>query len=106
MSFLLDTNVISEPMRARPNPGVLDLLARVDEDRVFLSVVTIAELRYGIERLAAGKPRTGSMRGCARISARGLKGESCRSTLGSPIPVGGLWREVNRWGIRSNLEMH
>ena len=59
MSFLLDTNVISEPMRARPNAGVLDWLARVDEDRVFLSVVTIAELRYGIERLAVGKRRDG-----------------------------------------------
>ena len=59
MSFLLDTNVISEPMRARPNAGVLDWLARVDEDRVFLSVVTITELRYGIERLAVGKRREG-----------------------------------------------
>jgi|SRR5215813_8790043 len=59
MSFLLDTNVISEPMRARPNAGVLDWLARVDEDRVFLSVVTITELRYGIERLAVGKRRDG-----------------------------------------------
>jgi toxin FitB len=59
MSFLLDTNVISEPMRARPNAGVLDWLARVDEDRVFLSVVTITELRYGMERLAVGKRRDG-----------------------------------------------
>lgn len=54
MKFLLDTNVISEPMRARPNAGVLTWLAEVDEDSVFLSVVTITELRYGIERLAVG----------------------------------------------------
>ena len=57
MKFLLDTNVISEPMRARPNAGVLAWLAEVDEDSVFLSVVTITELRYGIERLANGKRR-------------------------------------------------
>ena len=57
MKFLLDTNVISEPMRARPNAGVLTWLAEVDEDSVFLSVVTITELRYGIERLAAGRRR-------------------------------------------------
>jgi len=57
MKFLLDTNVISEPMRARPNAGVLAWLAEVDEDSVFLSVVTITELRYGIERLAAGRRR-------------------------------------------------
>jgi hypothetical protein len=57
MNFLLDTNVISEPMKARPNAGVLAWLGEVDEDCVFLSVVTITELRYGIERLATGKPR-------------------------------------------------
>ncbi|HEV2397431.1 MAG TPA: type II toxin-antitoxin system VapC family toxin [Candidatus Sulfotelmatobacter sp.] len=57
MNFLLDTNVVSEPMKVRPNAGVLSWLAQVDEDSVFLSVVTITELRYGIERLAAGKRR-------------------------------------------------
>lgn len=57
MNFLLDTNVISEPTKARPNAGVLAWLADVDEDHVFLSVVTITELRYGVERLATGKRR-------------------------------------------------
>ena len=57
MNFLLDTNVISEPMKARPNAGVLAWLAEADEDSTFLSVVTITELRYGIERLAAGRRR-------------------------------------------------
>jgi toxin FitB len=57
MSFLLDTNVVSEWMKPRPNPGLIAWLEEVDEDRVFLSVVTLAELRYGIERLAAGKRR-------------------------------------------------
>ena len=57
MSFLLDTNVVSEWMRLRPNAGVVSWLAGVDEDRVYLSVVTLAELRYGIERLAAGRRR-------------------------------------------------
>jgi predicted nucleic acid-binding protein len=57
MSFLLDTNVISEPMRPRPNSGVLKWLDEVDEDSTFISVVTITELRYGIERLATGTRR-------------------------------------------------
>ncbi len=55
MSFLLDTNVISEWVKARPNPGVIAWLAGVDEDRVFMSVVTLAELRYGVERMAASR---------------------------------------------------
>ena len=51
MSFLLDTNLVSEWIKPRPNSGVVSWLATVDEDQTFLSVVTITELRYGIERL-------------------------------------------------------
>jgi toxin FitB len=57
VSFLLDTNVISEWVKARPNRGVVAWLAAVDEDRVFISVVTLAELRYGIERMTTGSRR-------------------------------------------------
>ena len=54
MSFLLDTNVVSEWLKPRPNAGVVSWLAAVDEDETFLSVVTITELRYGIERMPRG----------------------------------------------------
>src|SRR5436190_13672054 len=54
MSFLLDTNFVSEWTKPRPNARVVAWLASVDEDRTFLSVVTIAELRTGVERLARG----------------------------------------------------
>ena len=57
MSFLLDTNVVSEWLKPRPNPGVVDWLAKVDESQTFLSVVTITEVRYGIERMVAGGRR-------------------------------------------------
>lgn len=57
MSFLLDTNVISEAMKPRPEPGVVSWLAALDEDQVYLSVVTLTELRYGVERLAMGARR-------------------------------------------------
>ena len=58
MSFLLDTNVVSEWVKPRPNAGVIAWLDGIDEDRTFLSVVTITELRYGIERLPSGKRRS------------------------------------------------
>ena len=57
MRFLLDTNVVSEWTKLRPNSGVMAWLAAADEDQVFLSVVTIAELRRGIETLAPGERR-------------------------------------------------
>jgi predicted nucleic acid-binding protein len=55
VNFLLDTNVVSEWMKPRPDPGVIEWLATADEDRLFLSVATLAELRYGVERLPAGR---------------------------------------------------
>ncbi len=58
MNFLLDTNVVSEWVKPRPNAGVMHWLASVDEDRVHLSVVTLAELRHGIQRLSPGARRT------------------------------------------------
>ncbi len=57
MNFLLDTNVVSEWMKPRPNLGVMEWLETADEDRLFLSVATLGELRYGIERLAKGQRR-------------------------------------------------
>jgi predicted nucleic acid-binding protein len=58
MSFLLDTNVVSEWLKPQPNRGVVEWLASVDEDETFLSVMTITEIRYGIQRMAAGNRRT------------------------------------------------
>jgi predicted nucleic acid-binding protein len=57
MSFLLDTNAVSEWTKPRPNPGLIRWMEFIDEDRVFISVITLAELRYGVERLAAGARR-------------------------------------------------
>ena len=58
MTFLLDTNVISEWKKPSPDAGVIAWLANADDDRTFLSVVTLAELRYGIDRLPNGKRRS------------------------------------------------
>jgi predicted nucleic acid-binding protein len=57
VNFLLDTNVVSEWVRPRPDDGVMTWLSEADEDRVFISVVTLAELRHGIERLPSGARR-------------------------------------------------
>ncbi|MGH9786843.1 MAG: type II toxin-antitoxin system VapC family toxin [Terriglobia bacterium] len=57
MNFLLDTNVVSEWVRTRPETTVVRWLAEVDEDRVCLSVITFAEIRRGIEEMTAGRHR-------------------------------------------------
>lgn len=57
MSVLLDTNILSEPNKAMPDGGVLSWLAQLVEDETFVSVIFVAELRYGIERLPSGRRR-------------------------------------------------
>lgn len=54
MNFLLDTNVVSEWTKPRPDVGLVYWLGKADEDRVFLSVITLAELRHGIEKMPSG----------------------------------------------------
>ena len=55
--ILLDTNVVSELTRPKPDPGVTAWLANQSTANVFLSVITEAELRYGVAILPAGQRR-------------------------------------------------
>jgi predicted nucleic acid-binding protein len=57
MTYLLDTNAISEWVKPRPDPGIVRWLDEVDEDRTYLSVITIGEIRKGLQRLADGRRR-------------------------------------------------
>jgi predicted nucleic acid-binding protein len=51
LKYLLDTNVISELVARIPNPQVINWIDALDTDSVYLSVVTIGEIRKGIEKL-------------------------------------------------------
>jgi predicted nucleic acid-binding protein len=55
--LLLDTNVVSETTKPRPNPSVLDWLANQAGGDLFISVLTLAEIAHGIERLPQGEKR-------------------------------------------------
>ena len=50
--WLLDTNVLSELRRPRPEPRVAAFVAAQPLDRLHVSIVTFAEIRYGIEVIA------------------------------------------------------
>lgn len=52
MKYLLDTNVISELIAKQPNQQVVRWIDALDTNSVYLSVITIGELRKGIEKLA------------------------------------------------------
>ena len=57
MSYLLDTNVISETIRRRQDKLVIGWLEQVPAEALFLSVLTLGEIRKGVERLTDKKRR-------------------------------------------------
>lgn len=57
MSTLLDTNVLSELLRAAPNPAVVAWVIAQPGESLFVTSVTEAEMRLGVRLLSAGKRR-------------------------------------------------
>jgi len=55
VKYLLDTCVISELVKNSPNPMVLDWLNNTPSERLFLSVITIGEIRKGLTKLPDSK---------------------------------------------------
>jgi predicted nucleic acid-binding protein len=56
--FLLDTNCISELVRPKPEPRVVEWMEAADEMMLYLSVLTLGEIRKGLAGLTQGKRRT------------------------------------------------
>lgn len=88
MNLLLDTNVLSEIQRPTPSPRVLAWLDTIDEDRAFISVASIAELRRGIALLEDGRQRT--------ALAAWLAHDLPERFAGRILPIGPAVAE--RWG--------
>lgn len=55
--ILLDTNVVSEPLKLSGDPGVLSWMDAQIIETLYLSTISLAELRFGIAALAPGKRR-------------------------------------------------
>jgi len=50
--------VVSQWVKPRPNLGLVGWMESADEDRIFKSVISLAELHYDVERMAAGMRRS------------------------------------------------
>ena len=57
MNFLLDTCIISEPKQKRPSEKVLEWLDAQDESKLYLSVLTLGEIKKGIARLESSRKK-------------------------------------------------
>ena len=72
--IVLDTNVISEPMRPAPAPAVITWIAQLPEQDLALTAVTAAELQFGVARLPEGRRRTGLARAVAALLTEDFAG--------------------------------
>jgi len=104
MPFVLDTNVVSELINAAPEPRVIDWLDRQAEDELLTTVVTVHEMRYGVERREPGRRRRELEREIAHLfevafagrvlelgrSAAEASGriQAARERIGRPISLG------------------
>jgi predicted nucleic acid-binding protein len=57
MKYLLDTNVVSETIRKVPNPRVMEWLSQIQNAEIFISVLTLGEIRKGVEKLAQNQKK-------------------------------------------------
>lgn len=57
MKYLLDTCTISELTKPQGNSGVIEWLEKTDSDDLYLSVITIGEVKKGINKLPASKKK-------------------------------------------------
>ncbi len=60
--ILLDTNVVSEPLKPRPSPAVLGWLNAQDPMDLHISTITVAEMFAGVEIMPKGSRRAGMQR--------------------------------------------
>lgn len=88
--YLLDTNVLSETRRKRPDAGVMAFLEAADSDSLYLSVLTIGELRRGV----AAKLRTDPTAGKALAAwVEGLEFGFADRLLAIDAATARLWGE-------------
>ncbi len=55
MKYLLDTNILSQFTKPQPDDAIMQWLMTADTDSLWLSTITLFEIRVGIEALPAGK---------------------------------------------------
>jgi len=57
LNYLLDTNIISELISNTPNKNVVNFILKLEEESLYLSVITIGEIKAGIEKLDNSKKK-------------------------------------------------
>ena len=97
--MILDTNVISEPLQAKPNSNVMQWLDGLDTAKCYITVITAGELFAGVERLPAGRKRSGLERSIDIIVSETFAGR----VLPFDLPAARNWGIITERLRRSGL---
>lgn len=97
--LLLDTNVVSEFMRPRPSPHVLDWVAAQPLAETAIAAITVMEVRFGIALLPWSKRRA-DLDAKFNSSSKGSRAASCPSTKRPPVLARTSAPSAARWAIR------
>ena len=90
--YLLDTNVISETRKARANPDVMAFLAGADSAALFLSVLSLGELRKGVEAKRRDDPEAAAQLGAW---VDGIETTFADRILDIDAAIARLWGELS-----------
>lgn len=101
MAYLLDTCLISELWKPKANPGVVDWLEGSVEEELFLSVLSLGEIRRGIDRLPAGKKRERLDRALVMLRSR-----FSSRVLSITDVVAERWGSVTAEAARKGKQVH
>ena len=96
MTFLVGANVLSEARRPEPDRQVLEWLDRLDEDRAFISVVSLAEIRRGVALMEAGRRRDALAEWLARDLLERFAGRILAVDENTAFAWGDLMAEAKR----------
>jgi predicted nucleic acid-binding protein len=91
--IVLDTNVLTELMRARPAPEVMAWTDAQPTSELFISVVTVAEILYGIARMADGKRKQGLLDLATLMFDEDFAGRILSFDAGAAVHYAGLAAE-------------
>jgi predicted nucleic acid-binding protein len=95
--FLLDTNVISELMKARPSRRVAAWADATPEELLYLSVITIGEVRKGIDLLADDDPKRSALQSWL---SRDVRLRFAGRILAFDDAVAERWGQIEAWAKR------
>jgi len=96
--IILDTNVVSEVMKPAPSPVVVEWLNAADTASLYLTSITIAEIRYGLDVLPTGKRKQALEQAFAAVVREGFAGRLLGFDDVAAAEYGKLMAEARRLG--------